>query len=71
MNFFTRSDLSIYIVQPASRFVTTRPFVTTNIIGAISMKQLKPAIGSREINLTPEIEKEIESIHLRQPNPCP
>ncbi|MEG9861840.1 MAG: aldo/keto reductase [Parvularculales bacterium] len=57
--------------QMANQFVTTRPFVTSNIIGATSMEQLKLAVGSHEINLTKEIEKEIESIHLRQSNPCP
>jgi len=46
--------------QLANQFVTTRPFVTSNIIGATSMEQLKLAVTSNEISLNEEIENEIE-----------
>ena len=54
--------------QLANQFVTTRPFVTSNIIGATSMKQLKLAVTSIEINLTEEIEKEIEKAFQKHGN---
>ena len=46
--------------QLANQFVTTRPFVTSNIIGATSMEQLKLAVTSNEISLNEELENEIE-----------
>lgn len=57
--------------QLANQFVTTRDFVTSNIIGATTMDQLKLAVTSIELELTEEIEKEIEAVHLRAPNICP
>lgn len=57
--------------QLANQFATTRPFVTSNIIGATSMEQLKLAIGSADIPWTEELEKEINAVHQEQPNPCP
>ncbi len=57
--------------QMANQFVTTRDFVTSNIIGATTMEQLKLAVTSIEVELTEEILKDIEAIHLRAPNICP
>ncbi len=54
----------------ANAFVNDRPFVTSNIIGATSMKQLKENIDSIDIQLSKEILEEIENIHLSDPNPC-
>ena len=54
----------------ANAFVNDRPFVTSNIIGATSMSQLKENIGSINIKLSSEILNEIENIHLSDPNPC-
>ena len=54
----------------ANAFVNNRPFVTSNIIGATSMEQLKENIDSIEIDLSPEILKLINEIHLSDPNPC-
>ena len=54
----------------ANAFVNDRPFVTSNIIGATSIKQLKENIDSVEISLKKEILDEIQEIHLRDPNPC-
>jgi len=57
--------------QMALAFVTSRPFVTSNIIGATSMTQLEADIGSAKIVITPEIEGEINDIHQLHCNPCP
>ena len=54
----------------ANSFVNDRPFVTSNIIGATSMNQLKENIDSINITLSKEILDEIENIHLSDPNPC-
>ena len=54
----------------ANAFVNDRPFVTSNIIGATTMNQLKENIDSIDINLSKEALKEIEDIHLSDPNPC-
>ena len=54
----------------ANAFVNDRPFVTSNIIGATTMDQLKENIDSIEIDLSPEILKLINEIHLSDPNPC-
>ena len=47
-----------------------RPFVTSNIIGATTMEQLKENINSINITLNKDILKEIEDVHLSDPNPC-
>ena len=55
----------------ANAFVNDRPFVTSNIIGATNMEQLKENIDSiNDITLSKEILDEIENIHLSDPNPC-
>ncbi len=54
----------------ANSFVNNRPFVTSNIIGATTMKQLKENIDSIDVTLPKEILVEIENIHLSDPNPC-
>lgn len=57
--------------QMANQFVTTRPFVTSNIIGATTMEQLKLAVTSTDVKWSEELEKDIEAVHLSQPNPAP
>ena len=54
----------------ANAFVNDRPFVTSNIIGATTMNQLKENIDSIDITLSKETLEEIENIHLSDPNPC-
>ena len=57
--------------QMALAFVNSRPFVTSNIIGATSMEQLKTDIASIDVTITPEIEERINAIHVEHCNPCP
>lgn len=57
--------------QMANQFVTTRPFVTSNIIGATTMEQLKLAVTSTDVPWTDDLENDINEVHVRQPNPCP
>ena len=59
------------LAQLSLAWVNTRPFVTSNIIGATSMEQLKENIGSINVELNDEIIEELESIHQQYPNPAP
>ena len=62
-----------YNIKPstfANAFVNDRPFVTSNIIGATSMEQLKENIDSIDTSLSDEVLDEIQDIHLSYPNPC-
>ncbi len=62
-----------YNINPstfANAFVNDRPFVTSNIIGATSMEQLKENIDSIDISLSDGVLDEIQDIHLSDPNPC-
>ncbi|MBF0870030.1 aldo/keto reductase [Gluconobacter japonicus] len=58
-------------VQLAIAFVTSRPFVTSNIIGATSTEQLKNILGSVDLEITPELEAKINQIHQVHSNPAP
>jgi aryl-alcohol dehydrogenase-like predicted oxidoreductase len=64
-------DYGLDPAQMALAFVNSRPFVTSTIIGATSMAQLKVDIGSVEVTITPELEERIDAIHLQHTNPCP
>ncbi len=57
--------------QMALAYVTSRPFVTANIIGATSMEQLKSNLASSEITLSKEVLKDLEAVHKDHPNPAP
>lgn len=57
--------------QMALAFVTGREFVTSNIIGATTMEQLKANIDSFELVLDQAVLDEIEQIHRNSPNPAP
>lgn len=58
-------------VQMALAYINSRPFLTSNIIGATTMEQLKENIASIDVTLSREIHEEIEAIHNDIPNPCP
>ena len=59
------------MVQLAHAFVNSRPFITSNIIGATTMDQLKENIGSISIKITKEMMEKIDLIHNNNPNPSP
>lgn len=64
-------DHGLSAAQMALAFVNTRPFVTSNIIGATTMTQLKENIGSINITLPEEVLRAIEAVHNAIPNPAP
>ena len=57
--------------QLALAYVNSRPFVTSNIIGATTLEQLRSNIDSLSVQLSPEIIEQIDAIHKTQPNPAP
>lgn len=56
-------------VHMALAFVRSRPFVTSTIIGATSIDQLRHDLGALEVTLTPEVLAGIDAIHRRNPRP--
>ena len=62
---------NLSLTQLSLAFVTDRPFVTSNIIGATTMAQLKENIDTAAITLSAEILAEIDAVHNRIPNPAP
>ncbi|WEV49737.1 NADP(H)-dependent aldo-keto reductase [Acinetobacter sp. ESL0695] len=59
------------LVQLALAFIKQQFFVTSTIIGATHLDQLKENISAFSVDLSPEILEEIEQIHKQQPNPAP
>ena len=61
----------ISLAQLSLAFVNSRPFVTSNIIGATSIEQLRENIDSVNVELSPEMLQEINKVHEQIPNPAP
>ena len=59
------------LAEMSLAFVNDRPFVTSNIIGATSMDQLKENINSINIKLSDDIIYEINKVNEEIPNPAP
>jgi aryl-alcohol dehydrogenase-like predicted oxidoreductase len=55
----------------AIAFAASRPFVTSTIIGATTMEQLKTDIEGGALKLSDAVLADIEALHLKYPNPCP
>ncbi|OUR98249.1 aldo/keto reductase [Flavobacteriales bacterium 33_180_T64] len=64
-------DHNMTLAQMALAFVTDRPFITSNIIGATSLEQLEENIDSIDIRLSDDILKAINDVHAELPNPAP
>ncbi|PJB12902.1 MAG: aldo/keto reductase [Flavobacteriales bacterium CG_4_9_14_3_um_filter_40_17] len=59
------------LAQMALAYINTQPFLTSNIVGATSLVQLEENIGSIDVDLSEEVLKGIQEIHLQHPNPAP
>lgn len=59
------------LTQLALAFIKQQFFVTSTIIGATNLDQLKENIDAFDVNLSEDILKGIEDIHRQQPNPAP
>ena len=64
-------EFNLDIAQMSIKFCEIQPFVTSVIIGATKMEQLKTNIDSVNINLDKELIIKIGEIHKKYPNPCP
>jgi aryl-alcohol dehydrogenase (NADP+) len=53
----------------ALAFVRSRWFVSSNIVGATSLEQLRENIDSADVTLSDAVLAAIDAIHLRFPNP--
>ena len=57
--------------QMSIKFCEIQDFMTSVIIGATTMEQLKTNIESVNVNLSNDVIKEINQIQTIYPNPCP
>tara|TARA_B100000029_G_scaffold379768_1_gene374650 strand:+ start:120 stop:1169 length:1050 start_codon:yes stop_codon:yes gene_type:complete len=64
-------SFNLDLAQLAIKFCEIQPFVTSVIIGATTLEQLKTNIDSVDINLNNEIIMKIGEIQKKYPNPCP
>ena len=55
----------------ALAYVNARSFLTSNIIGATKMEQLRTNIASIDLKLNDDVLEAIEKVHQDIPNPCP
>lgn len=65
------ADADLDMAQMALAFVNSRSFVTSNIIGATTIEQLKSNIDSIHLTLSSEVLEAIEAVHTQHPNPSP
>ncbi|MBL7887790.1 MAG: aldo/keto reductase [Flavobacterium sp.] len=64
-------DNGLTLVQLSEAFVNQQSFITSTIIGATSLTQLKENIDAFDVVLSKEILAEIERIQELHPNPAP
>ncbi|MCI0667254.1 MAG: NADP(H)-dependent aldo-keto reductase [Methylococcaceae bacterium] len=64
-------DLGLSPAQMALAYINSRPFLTSNIIGATTLDQLDENLGSVNLRLDDDAVRGIETIHQRISNPCP
>ena len=62
---------NLSFAQLALSFVNSRDFVTSNIIGATKMDQLKENVESINLSLDENIINDINLVHENNPNPAP
>ncbi len=64
-------SMNLSPAQMALSYVNSRSFLTSNIIGATSMQQLRENISSIDLQLDDAVLEQIEAIHKRFPIPAP
>ena len=62
---------NINFAKMSLKFCEIQSFMTSVIIGATKMEQLKTNIESVNVELGDEIIKDINNVHSIYPNPCP
>jgi aryl-alcohol dehydrogenase-like predicted oxidoreductase len=63
-------DQNLSLTQMSLAFINQQPFVTSNIIGATTLEQLKENIDSIHLTLNEEVLKAINEVHVEIPNPA-
>jgi aryl-alcohol dehydrogenase-like predicted oxidoreductase len=61
----------INFAQMSLAFCRQQRFMTSVLIGATTMEQLRVNIASAALTLSPEVLKDIDAVHRAHPNPCP
>ena len=64
-------ELGVTPVQLALKFVDTRPWTTSTIIGASNVRQLEENLAAFDLAWTSEMEQRVNAIHAAHPDPCP
>lgn len=64
-------DHGLSLAQVALAYILSRPFLTSCIITATTLDQLREDLESSELELSEEVLEGIEKIHETRPNPCP
>jgi aryl-alcohol dehydrogenase-like predicted oxidoreductase len=64
-------ELGVTPVQLALKFVDTRPWTTSTIIGASNVRQLEEDLAAFDLAWTSEMEQRVNAIHAAHPDPCP
>jgi len=69
--FNLAKKFNLDFAQMSLKFCELQPFITSVIIGATTMEQLKTDIESVNVKLSDEVIKEINEVQKIYPNPCP
>ena len=69
--FKISSKYNLNFAQMSLKFCEIQKFITSVIIGATTMEQLKTNVESVNVKLNTEIINEINKIHAQHSNPCP
>lgn len=64
-------EAGLDLAQMCLAWISQRPHVASNLIGATTMEQLKSNIESVDLELDGPTRKAIDTVHHRIPNPCP
>ncbi len=64
-------ELGVTPVQLALKFVDTRPWTTSTIVGASTAYQLEEDLAALDVAWSEEMERRVNAIHAAHPDPCP
>ncbi len=64
-------ELAVTPVQLALKFVDTRPWTASTIIGASNVKQLEEDLAAFDVAWTEEMETRVNALQTAHPDPCP
>lgn len=64
-------EQGLSLAQMSLAYALSRRFMSSVLIGATTMAQLRENIASQEVTLSPDALQQIEAVHRRVSNPCP